>query len=432
MRLRLPALSLPSPGRLAFWRRRARPPVEDDAPDTDRRRPPLVMLVALVLVALVSGVIAWALVTADEAALGRLSGPVVIASLADPEQVRRTGGTAPAAPTGPRHSVLLPVPAPGETVTAAAPPTERAEAGIPDPAPTTDTGSTTDTAPATGTEPQDPAAPPEPEVVLAPAPDPDLIETSDYGPIPVIASDGRTPWETYRRPFPADEKRPRLALVITGLGLNSAMTERVLETLPGPVTLAFSPYAPDVAAQIDEARARGHEVLLMLPLEPDDFPENDPGPYTLLTQLPTAANLDRLDWIMARAPGYVGLIGHEGARYTLDAGAVETLMTSLARRGLLYVDNRPSSASRAARVATRTNVPRAIRDATIDIRPTAEAIDQQMAQLVRLAKASGAAVGFAQPLPLTLERLETWLPRLRQEDIALAPISAVVDRQSDR
>ena len=42
------------------------------------------------------------------------------------------------------------------------------------------------------------------------------------------------------------------------------------------------------------ARAAGHELFLEVPLEPFDYPDNDPGPETLLTGQPPRANLDKL------------------------------------------------------------------------------------------------------------------------------------------
>ena len=51
-------------------------------------------------------------------------------------------------------------------------------------------------------------------------------------------------------------------------------------------------------------------------MEPFDYPDNDPGPQTLLTSLTPEQNLDRLHWLMSRFQGYVGLISYMGARLT--------------------------------------------------------------------------------------------------------------------
>ena len=57
-------------------------------------------------------------------------------------------------------------------------------------------------------------------------------------------------------------------------------------------------------------------------MEPFDYPNNDPGPQTLLTSLTPEQNIDRLHWLMARLQGYVGMIGYMGAQlHRLRAGA---------------------------------------------------------------------------------------------------------------
>ncbi|RYF88332.1 MAG: hypothetical protein EON95_20500 [Caulobacteraceae bacterium] len=85
--------------------------------------------------------------------------------------------------------------------------------------------------------------------------------------LPVIGGDGRKPWQAYARPFTANGK-PKVALVIGGLGLNPAYTRRAIELLPPEVTLSFAPYAEGLQGWIDLARANGHEVLLETPMEP--------------------------------------------------------------------------------------------------------------------------------------------------------------------
>ena len=55
--------------------------------------------------------------------------------------------------------------------------------------------------------------------------------------------------------------------------------------LPPAVTLAFTPYGADPTKLAERARAQRHEILLQVPMEPFDYPDNDPGPQTLLTTL---------------------------------------------------------------------------------------------------------------------------------------------------
>ena len=115
--------------------------------------------------------------------------------------------------------------------------------------------------------------------------DPRLLETSRHGAIPKIAPDGARPSEIYARPVKPQAGRadqPRVAIVIEGLGIGANSTAEALAKLPAPVTYAFAPYGADLERWVARARGEGHEVLLQVGMEPFDYPDNDPGPQTLL------------------------------------------------------------------------------------------------------------------------------------------------------
>ena len=85
-----------------------------------------------------------------------------------------------------------------------------------------------------------------------------LLESSRHGAIPRIAPDGARPAEAYARPAAAATNRkggPRIAIVLTGLGVSANLTRQAIEQLPGPVTLAFQPYGADVERSVASARA---------------------------------------------------------------------------------------------------------------------------------------------------------------------------------
>jgi len=118
---------------------------------------------------------------------------------------------------------------------------------------------------------------------LAPAPDPAITSNGRYGPLPIRSPDGRLPWQVYSRPFAADIGVPRIAIVVTHLGLAEQPTLSATRDLPGEITLAFSPYSSRLAEWVPAARAAGHDVLLQLPMEPRSTEFNDPGNKALLT-----------------------------------------------------------------------------------------------------------------------------------------------------
>ena len=255
-----------------------------------------------------------------------------------------------------------------------------------------------------------------------------LLETTRHGGIPRIAPDGARPAEIYARamkPLQGRKDGPRIAIVIGGLGISANVTEQAMKKLPGPVTFAFSPYGADVERLATNARAEGHEILLQAPMEPFDYPDNDPGPQTLLTTLSMAQNLDRLHWLMSRFQGYVGIANAMGARFTSNEQALAPVLKEAARRGLIYVDDGTSPRSVAGQIAGANSLPFAKAEIAIDAVPTTAHIDKALAKLEALAKEHGSAVGVASALPASIERIAQWAKAAEARGIVLVPITAV-------
>lgn len=278
-------------------------------------------------------------------------------------------------------------------------------------------------------QPDEPPAPPTEAPQLATgmaAPDADLTENSQNGPLPSVAKDGRLPLKFYARPFDSKETRPRIAIVIGNLGTSATETDTAIRSLPGTVTLAFMPYRKRLGEWIGLARAAGHEVLLDLPMEPPDVLHNDPGPNALRTALDAPANISRLEWMMAQATGYVGMVGYMGGRFEADRPDFLPILEDIRKRGLLFVDNHSTPQTVGPNIAVELKLPYAIANRQIDLDPSREAIDLQLAELEDVAKRNGSAVGVADVSVPILERVAAWATKLETHGMVLAPITAVV------
>lgn len=255
-----------------------------------------------------------------------------------------------------------------------------------------------------------------------------LLESSRYGLLPRIGPDGARPADVYARPartLPNKKDAPRVAIVVGGLSISASVTKQAIEKLPASVTLAFAPYGAQVDQDATKARAEGHEVLLQVPMEPFEYPDNDPGPQTLLTSLSGEQNLDRLQWLMGRFQGYVGIAGTMGARFTSTEQALAPVLKETARRGLIYVDDGASTRSLAGQIASANNMPFAKAELTIDAVPTAAQIDRALARLEAMAREHGSAVGYASAVPASIERIAQWAKAAESRGILLVPITAV-------
>jgi polysaccharide deacetylase 2 family uncharacterized protein YibQ len=255
---------------------------------------------------------------------------------------------------------------------------------------------------------------------LSAAPIAGVSQQSPLGPLPIIAGDGRSAFSAYARPFKSDG-RPRVALIVGGLGLNPAATKAAIERLPPEITLSFVPYAQGLQGWIDLARANGHEVMLEIPMEPMDYPDNDPGPYTLLSQQGSQDTVKRLEWLMSRATGYFGVTNYLGQKFVNSDIGMNAFMGVLKTRGVAFYDD--GSARRRNGAYARASA-----DAVIDDQLSVEAITAQLASLEQAAKVKGGALGTGFAYPLTVEIAARWAESLKARGLQLAPASAIARR----
>jgi polysaccharide deacetylase 2 family uncharacterized protein YibQ len=254
-----------------------------------------------------------------------------------------------------------------------------------------------------------------------------LLEKSRYGMIPVIA-DGLKPFTAYAAE--ADRvkaaKMPVVAIVVGGLGVGAAKTTDAIMKLPAAVTLAFTPYGSDPGKLAERARAQRHEILLQIPMEPYDYPDNDPGPQTLLTTLGAEQNLDRMYWHLSRFQGYAGIANFMGARFVTADAVMQPIVREAAKRGLGYLDDGSAPRSVAPALAASQAMPFARADFTIDAVPTSTEIDRTLAKLESLARERGTAVGVASALPISIERIGVWIKTLESRGIMLVPLTTAM------
>ena len=241
------------------------------------------------------------------------------------------------------------------------------------------------------------------------------------GLLPVIAADGRSSAQAYARPF-ASNGSPRVALIVGGLGLNPQTTRAAIETLPPEVTLSFAPYAEDLQGWIDMARAAGHEVLLEAPMEPADYPANDPGPYTLLAAARPEDTARKLEWLLSRGTGYFGVTNYLGSRFLNNDAAMNSFSSALGRRGVAFIDDGQGR-------RRSGGVMRASADRLIDEQLSAEAIERQLSALEANAFRSGQALGSGFAYPVTLSAINRWASTLGTRGLQLAPASATMARR---
>jgi uncharacterized protein len=258
---------------------------------------------------------------------------------------------------------------------------------------------------------------------LSQAPSAGVHQSGPNGVLPIIGPGGRTVFDAYRKPF-SDTGKPKIALVVGGLGLNARITQRAIDDLPAEVTLSFVPYAENLQGWINKARAGGHEVLIEIPMEPFDYPDNDPGPQTLLSTASAEENQRRLEFLLSRATGYFGVTNYLGGKFAGSGNASAAVMRALKGRGIGFISD--GSAAALGSAAENAGMRNAQADRSLDQRPSGEDIAAQLGALEVMATQRGAALGFGVAYSITIDQIARWSREATRRGLVLAPASAVM------
>lgn len=259
------------------------------------------------------------------------------------------------------------------------------------------------------------------------APITDVTEKTKDGPLPRISNRGRKPFDVYSQTVPlsvTSSDRPKIAIVLGGMGLNAKLTRKAIDELPGDITLGFAPYGENLQDQVNRARAGGHEIMLQVPMEPAGFPATNPGPKTLLSDASSQDNLAALRWHMSRFAGYSGITNYMGARLLVSEDALKPVMQEVRARGLVYLEDATVNLTISPKVVEQVRLPMQRAGVVIDADPSPAAIAEALEQLEREAIRNGQAIATGSGLAVTIETVAEWTKTLQEKGILLVPLSA--------
>jgi len=261
---------------------------------------------------------------------------------------------------------------------------------------------------------------------MAAIPNDDLLEETPFGRLPITGPDGRRPMDQYARPW-SGTRGTRIAIVLSGLGLSQTGTQRAIQQLPEEITFAFAASGNSLQRWMQDARRGGHEILLQVPLEPFDYPANDPGPDTLLTSKPVAHNIESLHRAMGEITNYTGIMNYLGGRFLSDPKAMEPVMRDIGKRGLLFLDDGTSAQSKTAVIAKGTELPYAFADLQLDSQVDVNTILQKLDELERIARRNGQAIGVASAFDESIDAISKWSEEATMRGIEIVGVAALVN-----
>ena len=178
---------------------------------------------------------------------------------------------------------------------------------------------------------------------------------------------------------------------------------------------------------------RRREIILHLPMQPQGYPDVDPGPRALLIGMSAEQIGLMLDECLLSMPGVRGVSNHMGSAATADEPTMRALMTELAARDLLFLDSLTTAHSVAYRTARSLGLPAARNRIFLDHDHQDRGnIRERLQTLVRSARATGFAIGIGHLHPATLQVLSEEVPRLKADGVLFVTLSELLALQAWR
>lgn len=230
------------------------------------------------------------------------------------------------------------------------------------------------------------------------------------------------------KPVTVSTKNPLVVIVIDDMGLNQRNSKRVV-ALDAAITLAYLPYAERLPEQTQNAFARGHELIVHVPMEPDNVARNNPGPNALLTTLSEQENVTRLNKNLQAFDQYIGLNNHMGSKMTADAEQMRPIMRAIKAKGLWFLDSKTIGHSIAGQIAEEEGVPFAVRDVFLDNVHDVNYVLGQLRETEKVANTKGYAIAIGHPHDATIVALQQWLPQAQSRGVMIVPLSTIIAKR---
>lgn len=221
---------------------------------------------------------------------------------------------------------------------------------------------------------------------------------------------------------PPSLPRPSIALILTHAGGINIAWEKILTDLPLTVALAFQGYHPNIYERMDLGAQKGFECLKMIPMEPMEFPLDDPGTDTLLTGLPAADNIKRLEKHLSKLDP-VGVTTFFGSRFTACVNDLQPIIQALKQKNLLFIDLNSAPRSQVLKLCKKYGVSCAKSIRPLDRIQSEKGLDAALQDLEKEALSHGKALGFAKALPYVIQGIKKWHTSLKKKGIDLIPLS---------
>jgi len=191
------------------------------------------------------------------------------------------------------------------------------------------------------------------------------------------------------------------------------------------VCFAIMPQTPNAVEAMKIAKQYGHESIIHVPMEPINYPRENPGEHAIFIQHSAGEVSRRMERFINQLPDCIGVNNHMGSLATADENTMQAVMQTLRKENLLFVDSRTTSSSVAYNIAQRNLVPAFKRDIFLDEPDLSDAnLNKKLSECVSMAQSKPFVIAIMHcHSEKHLEYLNSFIAKAEQAGFELVPLS---------
>lgn len=230
---------------------------------------------------------------------------------------------------------------------------------------------------------------------------------------------------------PANPARPMIAIIIDDVGHRPVSLIQPLLDLKVPVTFAVLPHLSHSSTNSMYLHQHLYEVMLHMPMEPDNFPKTNPGEGAILSYLNESEVRTAVRQALKSVPFVVGVNNHMGSKITANRTLMDAALDEVKKHDLYWIDSRTNPKTVAYALAKSKGMRTTERDVFLDAEESYEFTVKQLEETREIADREGRAVAIGHPYPSTIRALRDVMPRLDREGYQFVFASRLLEIPGD-
>ncbi len=225
--------------------------------------------------------------------------------------------------------------------------------------------------------------------------------------------------------------KPQMAIVIDDFGYDRKGVDLML-SLNCPLTIAVMPALEFSAQDAETAHAKGHEVILHMPMEAyGNAPLSWYGPlYIANSDTPEMAK-NKLNQAINGIPYCNGVNIHMGTAISKNKELMRAILETTKERNLVFLDSRTIEDTVCKPIATELGAPFLERDVFLEVGGASYGTTaQKMQEAIEMCKTNGKCIVIghigAVGKDVTAKCLQDYLPTIEAEGIEIVPLSKML------